>query len=282
MLTTRRQMLGTLISSAAAAGLRLYAQAGVATPQGVCLVTSGGDRIDEHFRLLLDAYARKLIFIPTAASSLRSTYGTIWNPDLEENRDAFVRELLLRFKAVEIQILHTRSRQVADSEEFVRPLRAAAAVWISGGNAGRLADAYLDTRVVAELRAIVGRGGIVAGESAGAIIQGSYVVRGNPDKPVLMVNGRERGFGFLPDVAINPHLTEAKRENELINVLDAHPELLGIGLDEQAALLVRGTRFEVLGTGRVAIYDDRLHDGRWFYYLTPGTAFDLSKRSAVP
>jgi cyanophycinase len=73
-----------------------------------------------------------------------------------------------------------------------------------------------------------------------------------------------------------------KRENELINVLDAHPELLGIGLDDQAALLVRGARVEILGAGRVAIYDDRAHDGRWFYYLTPGTTFDLSNRSAAP
>jgi cyanophycinase len=213
MLTTRRQLLGALLGSATAGGVRLYAQTpGVVKPEGAYLVTSGGDRIDEHFRPLLDTHARKLVFIPTAASSLRSKYGTIWNPDLEENRDAFVRELLLRFNALEVQILHTRSRHVADSEEFVRPLRTAGAVWMSGGNAGRLADAYLDTRVVAELRDIVNRGGIVAGESAGAIIQGSYVVRGNPAKPVLMVTGRERGFGLLPNVAINPHLTASQRE----------------------------------------------------------------------
>ena len=282
MLTTRRQILGTLISSAAAAGLRLHAQApGVAKPQGVYLVTSGGDRIDEDFRRLLDAYARKLIFIPTAASSLRSTYGTIWNPDLEENRDAFVRELLLRFNAVEIQILHTRSRQVADSEEFVRPLRAAVAVWISGGNAGRLADAYLDTRVVAELRAIVGRGGIVAGESAGAIIQGSYVVRGNPDKPVLMVNGRERGFGFLPDVAINPHLSASHRENELVSVIDRYPHLLGLGLDDDTALLVRGDVAEVIGSGRVAVYDNQKHSSGWYYWMKAGDKLDLRSRKVL-
>ena len=73
-----------------------------------------------------------------------------------------------------------------------------------------------------------------------------------------------------------------KRENELINVLDAHPELLGIGLDDRAALLVRGARVEILGAGKVAIYGERMHDGRWFYYLTPGTTFDLLNRSAVP
>ena len=283
MLITRRQILGALIPSAAAAGARLYVQTpGGAKPQGAYLVTSGGDRIDEHFRRLLDGHARRLVFVPTAASSLRSKYGTIWNPDLEENRDAFIRELQLRFNALEVEILHTRSRQVADSEEFVRPLRAAGAVWMSGGNAGRLADAYLDTRVVGELRAIVERGGIVAGESAGAIIQGSYVVRGNPDKPVLMVNGRERGFGFLPDVAINPHLSASQRENELVSVIDRYPHLLGLGIDDDTALLVRGDVAEVIGSGRVAVYDDRKHSSGWYFWLKAGDKLDLRSRKVLP
>jgi hypothetical protein len=92
---------------------------------------------------------------------------------------------------------------------------------------------------------------------------------------------RERGFGWLKNVAINPHLTEAKRENELVNVLDAHPELLGIGLDEKAALVVQGDRCEVIGEGRVAIYDDRRHGANWYYWLSPGVVFDLRSRSVL-
>ena len=283
MLATRRQMLGALISSAAAAGVRLYAETPeVANTDGAYLVTSGGDRIDEHFRRLLEAHARNLIFIPTAASSLRSKYGTIWNPDLEENRDAFVRELQLRFNAAEVYILHTRSRQVADSEEFIRPLRSARAVWMSGGNAGRLADAYLDTKVALALRDIVARGGIVAGESAGAIIQGSYVVRGNPEKPVLMVDGRDRGFGFIPNVAINPHLSASQRENELVSVIDRYPHLLGLGIDDDTALLVRRDVAEVVGSGRVAVYDNQKHSSGWYFWLKAGDKLDRRSRKVLP
>ena len=279
MLTTRRQMLGALIGSAAACGVRLYAQtAGAAKPAGAYLVTSGGDRIDEHFRRMLEPRSRRLVFMPTAASSLRSRYGTIWNPDVEENRDPFLRELKVRFNLVELEILHTRSRQVADSDAFVRPLRNADAVWMSGGNAGRLADAYLGTRVVEELRAVVARGGIVAGESAGAIIQGSYVVRGNPDKPVLMVDARDRGFGFLPNIAINPHLTASQRENELVSVVDRYPHLLGLGIDDDAGLVVRGDIAEVIGSGRVAVYDNQKHSGAWYFWLKPGDRIDLRAR----
>jgi cyanophycinase len=122
---------------------------------------------------------------------------------------------------------------------------------------------------------------VVGGSSAGAIIQGSYTVRGRPDKPLLMAKGHERGFGFLKNVTINPHLTEQKRETELVNVIDAYPQLLGIGLDEKAALVVSGDRFEVIGEGRIAIYDNQKHGGSWWYWLKPGDKFDLRTRAIL-
>ncbi len=91
-----------------------------------------------------------------------------------------------------------------------------------------------------------------------------------------MVKNNDRGFSFLKNVAVNPHLTSAKRDNELVNVCDAYPHILGIGIDDEAALLVRGDRFEVIGTGRVAIYDNVRHDGVWYYWLNPGDSFDLA------
>jgi cyanophycinase len=92
-----------------------------------------------------------------------------------------------------------------------------------------------------------------------------------------MAPGRTTGFGFLTHVAINPHLTSAMRDAELINVVDAHPELLGIGIDDDAAILVRGNVFEVIGTGRVAIYDNvRRRGSGWYYYLNAGDQFDLA------
>jgi cyanophycinase-like exopeptidase len=112
---------------------------------------------------------------------------------------------------------------------------------------------------------------------SGAIIQGSFVVRGRPDKPLLMASGHTTGFGFLANVAINPHLTSAQRDAELVNVVDAYPHILGIGIDDDAALLVRGNAFEVLGSGRIAIYENvRRGGGSWYYCLTSGEQFDLS------
>jgi cyanophycinase len=107
----------------------------------------------------------------------------------------------------------------------------------------------LGTRTQEELRNLLQRGGIIFGSSAGAIIQGSFLIRGNPDKPLLIAPGRTIGFGFLTNVAINPHLTSAQRDAELVNVIDQHPALLGLGIEDDAAALVRDDAFEVLGTG---------------------------------
>jgi cyanophycinase len=224
-----------------------------------------------------------IVYIPTAASSLRLPSGLIWewlnSDELPANTPEFKAELCKMFGIKNITILHTRNRKTANSEDFVKPLRSAQGVWISGGNAGRLSQAYLDTLTQRELQAVLERGGVIGGNSAGAIIQGSYTIRGNPDKPILMAKGSERGFAFLTGVAVNPHLSEAMRQNELVTVIDVHPKLLGIGIDEKAAIVVTGDRFKVIGNGRVAIYDNTKHGNNWYYWLETGQEFNLRTRS---
>ena len=249
------------------------------------LILTGGDQETgiKEFVSLAGGPDANIVYIPTAASSLRLPSGIIWEwlytDTLPANTPEFKVELAKLFGVKNITILHTRNSKTADSKEFTEPLRKAHGVWLSGGNPGRLSQAFLGTRTLKEIEALLARGGVVGGNSAGAIIQGSYTIRGNPDKPVLMVKGRERGFAFLKNIAVNPHLPEAKRHNELVTVLDSHPKLLGIGIDEKAGIIVKGDRFEVFGEGRVAIYDNKKHGGNWYYWLSPGDRFDLRSRT---
>jgi cyanophycinase len=257
-------------------------------PRRGSLVAVGGDfKIGtERFVSLAGGPDANFVYIPTAASSIRLPSGFIYEPPASDtpagNTREFEQELCKLFGMKHITVLHTRNRKTANSNSFVEPLRKANGVWLSGGNAGRLADAYLNTLTQREIMSVLERGGVVGGTSGGAIIQGSYTVRGRPDKPVLMVKGRERGFGFLRNVAIDPHLTEEKRHAELVTVIDGHPKLLGIGIDEKAAIIVQGDQFEVIGEGRVAIYDNKKHGGTWYYWLSPGDRFDLRSRTAQP
>jgi cyanophycinase len=256
----------------------LGAQPSGGPSKGTVILDGGGgtDPVKDRF---LSIAGKRIVAIPTGASSIRfGPQNIILDPDSPRDRpewiayEAYLREWL---RTETVTVLHTRDRSVADSEAFTGPLREATGVFIGQGNAGRIAATYLDTRTHRELRNLLDRDGVIFGSSAGAIIMGSFVVRGWPEKPLLMAPGRDRGFSFLKNVAINPHLTEAKRDYELINVVDAHPDVLGIGIDEPAGLVVRGNQFEVIG-GRAAIYDNRRHGSAWYYFLKPGDHFDLA------
>ena len=277
MVSSRAVLLAILVA-ATALGQRSSGPA-----RGTLVVDGGGTSqpvVDEFVRLAGGREA-KIVVIPTGASSLRfGADKTIIDPDWPRSRPEWLlyeKYLQVLFGVEAVTVLHTRDRTIASQPEFAETLRRATGVFLGTGNAGRHAAAYLGTRTQLELQALLERGGVIMGSSAGAIILGSFIVRGRPDKPLLMAKGRTEGFAFLRNVAINPHLTSAKRDNELVNVCDAYPSILGLGLDDEVGLIVRGDRFEVIGKGGVAIYDNVPREGAWYYSLHPGDSFDLGK-----
>ena len=165
----------------------------------------------------------------------------------------------------------------------MQPLLEARGVWFPGGRQWRLADAYLGTKVHDELWALLGRGGVIGGSSAGAPLQGSYLARGDTATNTVMMGDHEVGLGFLRNVAIDQHLLRRNRQFDLLEVITAHPELLGIGLDENTGIIVQGDEFEVIGASYVVIYDAerQLDSGGQFYFLAPGDRYNLKAREAA-
>lgn len=231
-----------------------------------------GPTIYERFlRLAGGASKAHIVLIPTAGAEDGSH--DAWTA-LDALRDA---------GAQNIEVVHTRNRKIANLEGFVGPLREATGVWISGGRQWRLVDVYLNTLTHRELQAVLDRGGIIGGNSAGASVLASFLLRGSQGGNDVVVDpARDTGFGFLRGVAIDQHLHERGREEDLMRVLQAHPELLGIGLDEGTALLVAGDQATVIGRGRVAIYDytDPLSLIP-LRYLSSGDVYDLGARQVV-
>jgi cyanophycinase len=182
-----------------------------------------------------------------------------------------------------VTVLHTRDRKVADTEAFVKPLTTARGVFFGGGRQWRLADVYLNTRVHRELQQVLDRGGVLGGTSAGATILGSFLVRGDTKGNELMIGDHVEGFGFLRRSAIDQHLLRRNRQFDLIPVIQKHPELVGIGIDEDTAIVVDGDRFDVIGRGYVAIYESqqRADPPGGFFLLAPGDRYDLVKREAT-
>ena len=243
----------------------------VVGPQRGALVIVGGGQtgpeITGRFVTLAGGKDAEVVVIPTAAER---------DPvDIKRVGERFSQA----FGFKNVTVLHTSDRAEADSEGFVAPLKKARAVWFDGGRQWRIVDAFAGTRTQREIEAVLERGGVIGGSSAGATIQGSYLVRGAREgNDILMAKGYEQGFGYLRGVAIDQHILPRRRADDLVPVIEAHPDLLGIGIDESSAIVVNGDRFEVIGRGVVGIYDGKDHDGKRYYFLAPGERFDLKGR----
>jgi len=193
--------------------------------------------------------------------------------------------------ATNVTVLHTTDRKVADSDAFVKPLIDADAVWFGGGRQWRLVDSYKNTKTELMFQKILKRGGVIGGSSAGATILGSYLARGDTKNNQIMMGDHEEGFGYLKNVAIDQHVLARNRQFDMFDILKNRPELLGIGLDENTAIVVNRNQFEVIGESYVLVYDG----GFWsregtdlknlpektnlFYFLREGDKYDLLNRN---
>ncbi|MDP2958076.1 MAG: hypothetical protein Q8N53_16740, partial [Longimicrobiales bacterium] len=116
-----------------------------------------------------------------------------------------------------------------------------------------------------------------------ASIQGSFLIRGDTESNTVMMGDHQVGFGYLKNVGIDQHVLRRNRHFDLIEVVEAHPELLGIGIDENTALVVQGDDAEVIGASYVLLYDSQstVGSGGKFYFLAPGDQFNLATREAM-
>lgn len=249
------------------------AQSGPA--RGSLVIVGGGrvgDEIYDRFIDLAGGVDAPIVVIPTAGEN-------------DEEYNEFYGGLtgFRRAGAGKLTVLHTRDRNEANSEAFARTIREARGVWFEGGRQWRLADSYLNTRVHEELTALLARGGVIGGSSAGATILGDYLVRGDTRDNTTMMGDHTQGFAFLKGVGIDQHVLKRNRQFDMIEVIEAMPELLGIAIDESTAIVVQGDRFQVLGASYALIYDSRrmLDSGGQFYFLAPGDRYDLKTRQAT-
>ena len=98
----------------------------------------------------------------------------------------------------------------------------------------------------------------------------------------MMAPGYEQGFGLLGGAAVDQHVTARHREGDLDAVVKAHPEVLGIGIDQSTAIEVKRDGFGVLGVGHVFIHDGAEQpNGGHYYLMIPGDRFDFAKLAAT-
>lgn len=200
--------------------------------------------------------------------------------------------------ASQVTLLHTKNLKEANSEAFVASLRQATGVFFVGGRQWRIADSYLNTLTHQAFNEVLERGGVIAGTSAGASIQGSFLWRGDTKGPHILVGDHTQGLGFLKNSAIDQHLLRRNRQFDLVDFIRQSPDLIGLGLDESTAILVQKDTFEVVGKSYVAVYDYQTIIGKGaahvvnnnedntasngpFILLSSGQKYDLQQRKVI-
>lgn len=251
-------------------------------PQKGSLVVVGGNMqskaIVDRFIELAGGLDANFVVIPTAGGAEKYS------------KDYSIAGDLRKRGATNVTVLHTDDRKTANSESFTEPLLEANAVWFTGGRQWRLVDSYKNTLTEKRIAEVLQRGGVIGGSSAGATIQGSYLARGDTKNNQIMMGDHEEGFGYIKNVAIDQHVLARNRHFDMFEILKNRPELLGLGIDENTAIVVQGNEFEVIGENYVLVYDGNFYSkegfqlkklpekSSLFYFLSKGDKYDLLNR----
>jgi cyanophycinase len=242
-------------------------------PNGSLVIVGGGGMpadVTRKFIELAGGPDANIVLLPTA------------NPEgPADAENGFFR----RAGAKNVVALPARNIEDVEDPKNLDALRKADAVWFGGGRQWRFVDAYEGTKAYDLFHDVLRRGGAIGGSSAGATIQGDYLSRGSPlNNTDMMCEGYERGFGFLPGTVIDQHFRQRDRFADMTELMKTYPRLLGVGLDEATALVVRGHEAEVMGKGEAHFYDRNkpVADGAPDYEtLKAGGRYDLKARKVL-
>jgi cyanophycinase len=251
--------------------------------KGTLIIVGGGNLtgtgIMETFINRAGGTGAKIVVIPTAGGN-KSADGK-WIVYREEEIVAPWKKL----GAANVVMLHTHDPKEADTEEFAKVLRDANAVWFNGGRQWNCVDSYMNTLTYKEFHKVLERGGVIGGSSAGATIQGDYLVRGAVAGADIMMTPEpehEHGFKFLRNSAIDQHINTRNRWDDLLQVMKKYPAFLGIGLSEGTAIIVNKDKFEVMGKWKVAIHDTTHPRQPWeksYFVLSAGDVYNMKTRA---
>jgi cyanophycinase len=256
------------------------------------LIVIGGHEDKEGERAILKEVAERVnggrLVLATVASHQPEGY-------LKGYQEAFA-----DLGVTDIVELYVDDRRQARSAEKLKLLDDAAGVFFSGGDQLRLASQIGDTPMERRVKELHRRGMVLAGTSAGASAMGEVMmVRGNGLETHRIGDlHMAAGLGLLPELIIDQHFAERGRIGRLLGAVAHNPRMLGVGVDEDTAMVVEGGSFRVVGSGGVYVVDaeevshvnvaeaDRqqalaIHDVR-LHVLSAGDSFDLASRRPTP
>jgi cyanophycinase len=258
------------------------------SPRGTLMVIGGGEKRNDR-REILEVLAKRagagrLIVATLASEEPRKQW--------EEYRKVFA-ELGVR----RVEQLDVRSRQELIDDPREDFMKGAAVLFFAGGDQLKITSRFGGTPLCDRIREWYEAGAMIAGTSSGAsVMSETMMVSGAGDES----HGRTEslrmspGLGLIPGVIIDQHFAERGRIGRLLGAVAQNPRLLGLGIDEDTAVIFDDTReFSVIGSGAVYVIDGRnltytstaedkegtasVH-GLTLHVLSAGDTFDLRSR----
>ncbi|MFM7425581.1 MAG: cyanophycinase [Elainella sp.] len=224
-----------------------FSQAG----QGA-LVIIGGAEDREGDCIVLREFVRRAggvkatIAVLTAATSMPREVG-----------DTYI-AAFTKIGAAEVEVIDTEYPEDAAREEAVEKIKRATGIFFTGGDQARIIELVKGSRIDQAIRERHAQGVVIGGTSAGAaMMPDTMIVEGDSaTNPRVDAVDLGPGMGFLPGIAVDQHFSQRGRLGRLISALVQQPAILGIGIDEDTAVIVDGDEFEVVGQGSVTVVDE--------------------------
>jgi cyanophycinase len=280
------------LSAPVASGPSRRVSQGPVMPIGGAEETEPGGEILERFVDLAGSSDARIAIIPTASD------------DPQRSGEGYA-ELFRKLGAKKADWLRVEQRSDANTEEPLSLLREATGMFITGGDQTRLVELLVGTLVMECIRTRNADGVVAAGTSAGASILSTLMMAGGTGVGGDSNGSAARkgmvdvvaGFGLLQDIIIDQHFSQRGRLGRLLSVFAGTPGLIGVGLDEDTAVLIdREGTLEVLGSNMVTIVDGRNTISDYFdreegevltitgsslHVLAGGRRFDVDARQAI-
>ncbi|MBI4783502.1 MAG: cyanophycinase [Oscillatoriophycideae cyanobacterium NC_groundwater_1537_Pr4_S-0.65um_50_18] len=227
------------------------AEVGLDASQGALVIIGGAEDRDEDCQILREfiglAGGRKAqIVVLTAATS-----------EPEEAGETYI-DVFRSLGAADVQVVDTREQADANQFVAVRAIGKATGIFFTGGNQARIVESIKHTLLDDAISKRYLEGVVIAGTSAGAAIMPErMIVRGESEtSPRGDTVTLGPGMGFVRGMVLDQHFAQRGRLGRLLAALLLDPAMIGVGIDENTAIVIQGTEFRVLGEGSVTVVDD--------------------------
>lgn len=213
------------------------------------LVIIGGHEDKEHEKVILKEVARHL-------KGGRLVIATVASHEPDGYFDAY-QKAFADLGVTDLVELYVHQRAESQSPETLAVLDGAAGVFFTGGDQLRISSQIGDTAIERRIRALHEAGGVIAGTSAGASVMSETMLVKGPSAESYRIGELHMapGLGLVRDFIVDQHFAERGRYGRLLGAVAHNPRLLGVGIDENTAIVVEGDRFLVIGSGAAYVVD---------------------------